>query len=81
MKILFRSLPAALLMLALLTAAASAKTVTVRVEGAAKTLVPSTKVTIPDGGQSSALNPLSTAGRRTSRPPAAPEHRYPGPTY
>ena len=50
MKILFRSLPAALLMLVLLAAAASAKTVTVRVEGAAKTLVPSTKVTIPDSG-------------------------------
>jgi hypothetical protein len=51
MKILFRSLPAALLMLAMIATAASAATVTVRVEGAKRTLLPPTKVTIPDAGQ------------------------------
>ena len=51
MKTCVRGLVAALLMLAVLAASASAATVTIRVEGATKTLLPATKVTIPDGGQ------------------------------
>ena len=51
MKTLIRSLTAASLMLALLAASASAATVTVRVEGATKTLLPPTQVTVPDSGQ------------------------------
>ena len=51
MKNLTRSLPVALLILVLTATAASAATVTVRVEGATKTLLPATKVTVPDSGQ------------------------------
>ena len=50
MNLLSRSLTAAVLTLAVLAPVATAATVTVRVEGASKTLVPSTKVTIPDSG-------------------------------
>ena len=51
MKILSRSLLAATLTLAVCASSAFAATVTIRVEGATKTLLPPTKVTIPDGGQ------------------------------
>ena len=51
MTLLSRGLCAAVLILAVAAASASAATVTVRVEGATKTLLPSTKVTVPDSGQ------------------------------